>query len=141
MPDLVAILDVVVDEREVVQQFERRRRAKRIFGAAAFTFRDGDEDARTQPLPAFRLRVVEGEVFANQRAVGRTVIQPLERAFEIRFERFERRGRVHGERIRYFASTPRSERTMLTGRIASAAAVASNPEWTMQSSHFGLPLP
>ncbi len=136
MAQLVAVLDVVVHQREVVQQLDRRRRGERVLALRAFGLGRRDQDPRTQPLAALAVGIVEGEVLAHQRADRRRLVETFDGALEIRLERVERRSGP----ARYLTSTDRIEPSTFAGRIMSAAADASKPEWTMQSLHLGLPL-
>ena len=65
---LVAVFDVVVDEREIVQQLDGGGRGERVLTVGAFGFGGGDQNARAQSFPAFGPRIVKGEMVAHHRA-------------------------------------------------------------------------
>ncbi len=91
MAHLIAVLDIVVDEREVVQQLECGRGAERNGAISTFALGDGEQDLRAQTLAALCLRIVEPEVLADQRPVGIAGRCAVEHRFEIALELLERR--------------------------------------------------
>ena len=82
----VAVLDVVVDEREVVAELDRGRAGQRALVLAGDAGVGQQAEQRPHPLAAGRARAVEGEVVADHlvQAVGRR-IAVLDQADDLAF--------------------------------------------------------